>query len=467
MVKINPDIFREYDIRGIASEDLTPEFVQLLGRAAAAYFQRSGESLVLLGRDNRLSSPSIRDHLAAGLIASGCRVVDIGTVITPIFYYARIHYGINAGIMITASHNPAEFNGFKVALGFGTIHGKEILELSSLAEKISREENPSLVSIDWTQIERKDPVSAYLEMLGAKIKLGPKKLRVVVDCGNGAAGLFAEKFLTGLGCEVIPVFCESDGNFPNHHPDPVKSANLRVLKDKVLKKRADLGIGFDGDGDRLGTVDNKGDIIWGDQLMALYWREILPRYPGSDCIVEVKCSQALVDEIKKLGGKPVFFKTGHSLIKAKMKEIQAVFTGEMSGHMFFADEYYGYDDAFYAAGRLLRMLSNSPETLAELMATLPKYYSTAETRVPCSDRDKFRVVEGLKEMFRKTNEVIDIDGARVLFENGWGLTRASNTQPVIVARCEANSPRDLEAIAAKIKVGLLSFPEVGDFEWEE
>lgn len=463
---INPEIFREYDIRGIADEDLQPESVYILGLAAGEYFREHNETKILIGRDNRLSSDRIRDNLVAGLTAAGCTVIDIGTVITPLFYYARILYNINAGLMITASHNPAEFNGFKVALGAATIYGEEIQNLYKLAVEINATRDITIKPINTSRIEYKDPVDDYLNMLDEKIKLGEKRLKVAVDCGNGTAGLFAEKFLHKLGCGVIPLFCESNGSFPNHHPDPVNSANLQVLRKAVLENQADLGIGFDGDGDRLGVVDNKGNIIWGDQLMILYWREILPKYPGTDCIVEVKCSEALVEEIERLGGKPVMYKTGHSLIKAKMKELGTVFTGEMSGHMFFADEYFGFDDAFYAAGRLLRILSNSERSLSEMLSDAPKYYSTAETRVPCPDQDKFKVVQLFRDSFRKTNQVIDIDGARVLFDGGWGLVRASNTQPVIVVRCEGKTKEDLAYIAKTIKEALLSFPEVGSFQWK-
>lgn len=465
MVPINDDIFREYDIRGMADADLTPEFVYVLGRAAARYFQEKGETLVLIGRDNRLSSSRIRDNLTVGLTDGGCRVVDIGLVTTPLFYYARIHYEIVAGIMITASHNPAEFNGFKVTLGYGTIYGEEILKLRDLAVAISRAESFVPRPAEASMIERRDPAPAYLAMLTEKIRLG-RKLNVVVDCGNGTAGLFAEDYLKRLGCGVIPLFCTSDGTFPNHHPDPVSSANLRFLKEAVLTHGADVGIAFDGDGDRLGVVDDTGRIIRGDELMVLFWREILPKYPGTDCIVEVKCSQALVEAIEALGGKPLFYKTGHSLIKAKMKEIGAVFTGEMSGHMFFADEFFGFDDAFYAAGRLLRILASSGRALSELLQSVPKYYATAETRIPCSDRHKFNVVAAFREKFSQMYPVNDIDGARVLFPEGWGLVRASNTQPMIVARCEGKTPEALETITRIIKEALQVYPEVGEFEWE-
>jgi len=466
MIDINPEIFREYDIRGIVDKDLKPESVYILGLAAGVYFKEHDETKVLIGRDNRLSSNRIRDNLVAGLTATGCSVVDIGIVITPLFYYSRVLYNINAGIMITASHNPAEFNGFKVALGPATIHGEEIQKIYKLAAEISSTWSITVKPIDSSRVECKNSVDDYLKMLNEKLKLGDKKLKVAIDCGNGTAGLFAERFLNNLGCEVIPLFCDSDGSFPHHHPDPVSSANLQILKKVALENKADLGIGFDGDGDRLGVIDNEGNIIWGDQLMILYWREILPQYPGADCIVEVKCSQALVEEIERLGGKPVMYKTGHSLIKAKMKELGAVFTGEMSGHMFFADEYFGFDDAFYAAGRLLRILSNSKQSLHEMLTDVPKYFSTAETRAPCLDQDKFEVVQLLRDSFKKTNQVVDIDGAKVFFDGGWGLVRASNTQPVIVARCEGQTKEDLEYISGTIKEALESFPQVEQFEWE-
>jgi phosphomannomutase/phosphoglucomutase len=465
MAQVNTEIFREYDIRGNAETDLNSEFIYLFGVASATYFKELKETKILVGADNRTSSPRIKAILIAALTNSGCQVVDIQTVTTPLFYYSRVLYGINAGLMITASHNPAEFNGFKVAYGPGTIYGAEILKLRDLCLKLNRGTALRPQAAIETQVERREPAAAYLEMLAEKIKL-PCPLKVVVDCGNGTAGLWAQAFFKRLGCEVIPLFCESDGTFPNHHPDPVASVNLQSLRQTVLENRADLGIGFDGDGDRLGVVDDTGGIIWGDQLMMLYWREILQKYPGATCIVEVKCSQGLVREIERLGGKPLFYKTGHSLIKAKMREIGAVFTGEMSGHMFFADEYYGFDDAFYAAGRLLRILAGSGQKLSALLSDLPKYYATAETRVPCVDGDKFRIVEQFREKMRRIYQVIDVDGARVLYPDGWGLVRASNTQPAIVARCEAQTQDGLEGITQEFKTLLSSFPEVGAFNWE-
>ena len=455
---MNKAIFRQYDIRGHADRDLTDDTVRLIGQAFGTYVQEQGSNEVLVGRDNRLSSDRLHKMLLNGLLDSGCHVIDIGLVVTPILYFAREHFGISGGVMITGSHNPPEENGFKLAYGEGTIYGDQIIKLRDMITA------NKLCSGSGT-LQVRDVVDSYLQMLADKIKLGGRPLKVVVDCGNGTASLFAEKILKNWGCEVIPLYCESDGSFPNHHPDPVKTANLLQLKKTVLKNKADLGVAYDGDADRIGVVDDQGNVVWGDKLMCLFWREILAKHPEALAIVEVKCSQALVDEIKRLGGKPVFYKTGHSLIKAKMKETGAVFTGEMSGHMFFADEYYGYDDALYATGRLLRILSQQDKPLSQLLADLPHYYSTAETRIPCPDEKKFQVVNNLVEQFRQQYEVIDIDGVRVLFDDGWGLVRASNTQPVLVARCEAKTKEGLQHNCAVIKNAIRQ-QEVGDFDWE-
>ncbi len=460
MGTVNKDVFRQYDIRGLVGKELGEEFVQFLGKAIGTYLLRKGFTEAVVGRDNRESSPWIRDRLVAGITSTGCNVVDIGEVITPIFYYARVLYDIPGGAMITGSHNPSDYNGFKIAAdkGPGTIYGEEIQKLRALIEADDFESGQGTVTA-------KSPVEAYLDMLSEKIKLGPKKLKVVVDCGNGTASRFAPEFLRRLGCEVVPLYCQSDPSFPHHHPDPVKKENLQDLIARVKEAGADVGVAYDGDADRIGAVDEKGSIIWGDTLMILYWREIMKKYPGTDAIIEVKCSQALVDEVERLGGRPVFYKTGHSLIKAKMKELGAVFTGEMSGHMFFADEYYGYDDALYATGRLLRILSNDKRSFSEMLADVPEYYSTPETRIACPDSRKFDIVARLAAEFKRDYEVIDIDGARVLFPGGWGLVRCSNTQPVIVARCEGRTPADLAHISGVIKEKLLQFPEITDFQW--
>ncbi len=456
---MNEEIFRKYDIRGHANRDLTDDTVKKIGQAFGSYILKKGGQKVVVGRDNRISSQRLHHALLGGLLSTGCDVVDIGLVVTPILYFAREHFGINGGVMITGSHNPPEDNGFKLACGHGTIYGEEIQKLKEMILAESFQIGSGTLKID-------DATGAYYKMLKEKLSLGAKQIKIVVDCGNGTASLFAEQVLRNWGCEVSPLYCESDPSFPNHHPDPVKSSNLVELKERVLAEKADLGVAYDGDGDRIGVIDDRGEVVWGDRLMCLFWREILAKKPGELAIVEVKCSMALVDEIERLGGNPVFYKTGHSLIKAKMKETGAVFTGEMSGHMFFADEYYGFDDAFYATGRLLRILSHTEDSLSQLLSETPCYCSTAETRVPCPEEEKAAVVQKIKDHFSQKYQIIDVDGVRVIFPEGWGLVRASNTQPVLVARCEAKTPSDLDKICSEMKNIIKKHPNVGDFEWE-
>jgi phosphomannomutase/phosphomannomutase/phosphoglucomutase len=442
---ITKEVFRQYDIRGRVPDELDELTGQGIAQAFACYVSNSGRSTVIVGRDNRISSSMFRDIVVEALLESGLDVIDIGEVITPMFYFAAQHLGFDAGMMITASHNPGHDNGFKLLLGSSTIYGEEIQVLARMVEqgvKCLGERKGQLRVVDITE--------DYVGDIIGRVKLGNRRIKVVVDCGNGTAGFIAPRILRDLGCEVIELYCDSDPTFPNHHPDPVKAENCVDLVRIVKAEGADLGIGFDGDGDRIGVVDTDGNNIWGDMLMILFWREILPRHPGADCIVEVKCSQALIDEIERLGGKPIIYKTGHSLIKAKMKEIGAVFTGEMSGHMFFADEYYGYDDAIYAAARLLRILSNTEKSLIELLADAPKYFSTPEMRVKSSDSEKFNLVEKVLSHFVSLYKVIDIDGARILFPGGWGLVRASNTGPELIVRCEGKTPEDLERIKAEL-----------------
>lgn len=457
---INPAIFREYDIRGLVETELTPEAVFQIAQAYSTFLIDRGVNKVVIGGDVRISTPAIRDSLISGITSSGLDVIDIGIITTPMFYYALHHFDLNGGIMITGSHNPKEFNGLKIAFGKTTIYGDDIQRIRQLAEA-GEFKNTGTVG----RISREDISEAYLNMLLAKVKLGPRTLKVVADAGNGAASLYIEKFLQSLGCEVVPLFCEPDGTFPNHHPDPVKRENLTYLIKEVENQGADLGVAYDGDSDRLGVVDETGEVIWGDKLMILYWREILAKHPGEVAIIEVKCSQALEDEIVKLGGKPYYYKTGHSLIKAKMKELKALFTGEMSGHIFFADEYFGYDDAFYATGRLLRILSNTEARLSELFADVPVYYSTAETRIDCPDEVKFGMIEAIKKSALNDYPAETVDGVRVKYPDGWGLVRASNTQPVLVARCESKTKEGLDFITQDLKKRVLD-AGLNDFSWE-
>lgn len=459
---INPTIFREYDLRGVVDVDISPSGVVELGKAFGTYLNQQGLTQAVLGWDSRASSPAYRDALTKGLTSTGIDVVDIGQVTTPIFYWARVRYGLEAGVMITASHNPAEYNGFKLAgRGKGTLFGDEIQKVRRIMEAGTFAHGEGTVS-------HENPVPEYLAMLKEKIQLGPRSLKVVVDCGNGTPSLFVRDAMKAFGLtDVTYLYCDVDPTFPNHHPDPVVAKNLVDLIARVKKEEADLGVAFDGDGDRIGVVDEQGNILWGDRLMILYWREILPKHPGTSAIVEVKCSQTLVQEIERLGGKPLFYKTGHSLIKDKMRELDAVFTGEMSGHMFFADEYYGFDDAFYATGRLLRIVSNTNAKLSQLLADVPIPPSTPEVRIDCPDEQKFQVVDTLRRQFAADPSVtvIDVDGVRVNFAHGWGLVRASNTQPALVARAEADEKSHLQDIIDALEAKLHQFPFIPSIDW--
>ncbi|BCJ85676.1 phosphomannomutase/phosphoglucomutase [Effusibacillus dendaii] len=454
-IRIPSHVFREYDIRGKAREELDANFAYLLGKAFGEKLKAEGFHKAVVARDNRESSPELRRSLIAGLNEALCRVVDVGEVTTPMFYYSLEYLNIPCGIMITASHNPGDENGFKIAMHKTTIFGEEIQQLKDVIHRILELEGvPDTISSHANLLEQVDIETPYLNMLRQKIVLGPRKLKVVADCGNGTPSPFVPKALAAWGCEVIPLYCESDPSFPNHHPDPVDPKNLHDLIAKVKETKADAGIAFDGDGDRLGVVDEQGRILWGDQLMILFWREILPKYPGCESPVEVKCSKALVEEIEKLGGKPFFHRTGHSHIKATLKKLNTPFTGEMSGHLFFNDEYFGYDDALYAAGRLLRILSNTDLPLSGLFADVPQYPSTPETRVYCEESKKKSVLQKVRQHFADRFELIDVDGVRVLSPEGWGLVRASNTQPVLVLRAEADSESGLKRIQDRIEQAL-------------
>jgi len=455
---LNPLIFREYDIRGVVGEDLSPEVVHTLGRAYGTFLRMHGVKKAVVGRDCRLSSASYSKSMAGGLAASGLDVIDIGMVTTPVFYFARLHYGVEGGAMVTGSHNPAEFNGLKLAFGPDTLYGDGIQEIRRIAEKGDFSDGSGA-------IETADPVPAYVDDVTGRIVLGPHKVKAVVDCGNGAAGPVTRQVLTRIGADFEEMFFEPDGTFPNHHPDPTQKKNIEELAQRVRDTGAALGIGFDGDADRIGVVDENGRPVWGDELQVIYWKEILGEHPGALALIEVKCSQGLVEAVQNMGGKTEFTRTGHSLIKARMREVGALFTGEMSGHMFFKHEYHGYDDAVYAAARLLRILSATGRSVSDLLADVPKYYSTPEVRVFCPDERKFGLVACVCEEFAKTNEVITVDGARVLFPGGWGLLRASNTQPALVLRAEAKTEAELSEIKRVFEEMLGRFDCVGAIEW--
>ncbi len=459
MLEVNPRIFREYDIRGLVGEDLTGKTVTDIAKAYGAFLRRNTVDTAIVGRDNRLSSYAYSQAVAAGLTCSGVDVIDVGMVTTPAFYYARVKYGIEGGIMVTGSHNPPEFNGFKLAYGTNTLYGDGIQEIRRIAE------TGDFVSGSGACHE-KDPVPDYVEDLAGRIALGPKKVRVVVDAGNGSSGPITRKALERVGADFEEMYFEPDGSFPNHHPDPTHEKHVAHLSARVLETGADLGIAFDGDADRIGVVDGSGRLVYGDELQTIFWSEILAKHPGALALIEVKCSQALVDVVERLGGKPEFTRTGHSLIKARMREVDALFTGEMSGHMFFRDEYYGFDDALYAALRLLRLLSNSDRSVDQMLADVPKYHSTPEIRVVCPDADKFRVVAEVTKELAREHKVVTVDGARVLFSDGWGLIRASNTQPALVLRAEAKTEKGLSRAKAAIEAELSRFPSVGDIMWE-
>lgn len=433
------NIFREYDIRGIFPEELNQDTTHQLGLAMGAYFQEKKAGAVSVGRDCRLSSPELSKWLIQGLRESGVNVVDVGMVPTPLLYFSLHHLAVDGGIQITGSHNPPEFNGFKVCLGKASIHGEEIQKIREIVESAHFKSGKG-------SLETSDIVTPYLRYLEDNIQAGPHKCRVVVDAGNGVGGYISCEAYKRMGFEVIPIFCEPDGRFPNHHPDPTIPENLEIMISKVKDASADLGIAFDGDADRIGVVDQEGNIIWGDQLMIIFSRDLLLRHPGASIIGEVKCSQVLYEDIKTRGGRPIMWKAGHSLIKSKMKEEKALFAGEMSGHLFFADRYFGFDDAIYAGARLLEIISRTQKDLKALLADIPIMVNTPEIRIDCPDDKKFRIVAELVDEFKKDYKVIDVDGARVIFDGGWGLVRASNTQPVLVLRFEATNETRLEEI---------------------
>ena len=444
---LNPEIFREYDIRGRVGADLTDESVGLIARAMAAYLADGGARRVSLASDNRLSSDGFRAILARELAGSGLDVVDFGVIPTPVFYFTLFERGTDGGVMITGSHNPPEFNGFKVAAGKSTIYGAEIQRVREIAEKRSFRSGEGAV-------ERADAIQGYVENLSRRVKIA-RPVALAADCGNGTAGLVAGELFARSGVSAKLLYAEPDGRYPNHHPDPTVPRNLEDLIRAVRTDGLECGIAYDGDADRIGVVDETGEIIWGDRLLIIFARDIIAAKPGARIIFEVKCSQALPEAVARAGGVPIMWKTGHSLIKGKMKAEDASLAGEMSGHIFFNDRYYGYDDALYASLRLLEIVSRLSGKMSDLLADVPRYYTTPEIRVDCPDRLKFKVVEDLKRFLSKDHKVVDIDGARVTYDDGWGLVRASNTQPVLVLRFEGRTRERLEEIRREIQDALV------------
>ena len=435
---LNPEIFRKYDIRGIAGKDMQESDVILLGKGIGTYLRRQDKREITLGRDCRLTSETYARRLMEGLTAVGCQVVDIGVCSTPVSYFSIRHLQKEGGVMVTASHNPPEYNGFKISCGTDSVFGEQIQEIRRIIEAGRFDGGSGAV----TQYDINQP---YIDYILGNIRL-TRPLKVGIDAGNGTAGVTAVPIIQGLGCQTEALYCDMDGNFPNHEADPTVAANMQDLIALVKARGLDVGFGFDGDGDRIGVVDEAGRIVYGDQLMIIFTREILSRKPGATFISEVKCSQTMYDDIEEHGGNAIMWKTGHSMIKQKMKEVKAELAGEMSGHMFFADRYLGFDDAVYAACRLLEILAATGHSVSKLLADVPRTYTTPEIRVACPDPIKFEVVRQITEHFHQRERVIDIDGARVLFKDGWGLVRASNTQPALVLRFEALSQDRLQEI---------------------
>ena len=437
-MKINDDIFRKYDIRGIADKELTNEFAYHLGKAFGTYLKRKGLINIAVGRDVRKSSPRLFENIAKGISDTGCNVINIGIGPSPLLYFTVFHYDLDGGLMITGSHNPIEYNGFKMMRAKETVYGEQIQELKELIIKEDYEEGKG-------NIKEKEVVKDYLDYISPLISPG-KSLKIVLDPGNGTAGPLATELFKKLGADFQCINCEPDGNFPNHLPDPTVVKYTKQLSAKVTEKKADMGIGYDGDTDRAGIIDENGKLVYGDQLLGALAKPIIAKNPGTDVIFDVKCSQGLVEWIEKLGGKPLMWKTGHSLLKVKMKETGSLIAGEMSGHIFIGDNYYGFDDALFVSARFYEIASKSDKTVSEIISEMPYYESTPEIRTEVGEEAKWKIVEAAKEEFSKKYETIQIDGARILFGDGWGLVRASNTQPIVVTRFEAKTKERLEEI---------------------
>ena len=440
-------VFREYDIRGIVGTDLTPALAEAVGSAYASELCAqlpSAAPRVAVGQDNRPSSPGLRAGLVRGLKSAGCGVLQLGTVPTPVTYFSEYQFDTDGTVQITGSHNPAEYNGIKMTMGKASVHGDGI-------QRLRRRILESDLTEGTGSCEHVDPLPAYVADVSARFRLS-RPLRVVVDCGNGAGSVVAQQLLEAIGLEVIPLYCESDGTFPNHHPDPTVDEYVQDLITEVRTHQADVGIGFDGDADRIGVVDDRGSIVRGDILLLLFGLDVLRRNGiGQRLVFDVKCSQVLPEEFARAGGEPLMWKTGHSLIKEKMKETGALVAGELSGHVCFADDYYGFDDALYAACRLAALIADGGRPLSQVVGALPACVATPELRMEVAEEDKFPLVERAVRHFSDRYDVIAVDGVRVQFGDGWGLIRASNTQPVIVARFEASSAKRLQQIRATME----------------
>jgi phosphomannomutase/phosphoglucomutase len=449
---INPQIFREYDIRGLVDVDLTQDSTELIGKSIGTYIYRNGGKTLTVGYDMRASSIPFRDSLIHGINSTGCDVIDIGMVPTPVAYFSLHHLKPDGGVMITGSHNPSEFNGFKISNGLHSLYGESIQELRRLIDSDDFE-------LGSGKLSKENVLADYIQCIFDRVKVS-RSVKVVVDGGNGCFGIVGPQLLKRIGANIIELYCEPDGNFPNHHPDPTVEKNMLDLSKKVKEERAELGIGFDGDADRIGIVDEKGKILWGDQLLMIFARDILKRNPGATIVGEVKCSQNLFKDIEGHGGIAVMSAAGHSLIKSKMQETNSLLAGEMSGHICFADDYFGFDDAIYAACRILQIVASSKIKVSEMLLDVPKTEATPEIRVDCPDDRKFEIVRELTESFRKNYDVIDIDGVRINFGEGWALIRASNTQPVIVFRFEANNAGRLAEIISIVRKAVSKYESI-------
>ena len=451
MSLINPYIFREYDIRGNVAEDFPEHVVIKLGKAFGTFVKRAGGSEVAISGDIRLTTPTLIEQFKTGILSTGVDVINIGILPTPVNYFSMFQLRVFSAVQITGSHNPPEFNGFKLSMNKKPVYGKDIQALHHLIDKMDFEKG------NGTEARYK-LLDVYNEMIRKKITL-QRSLKVVMDCGNAAAAINGPRLIESLGVELTELYCEPDGTFPNHHPDPTVKDNLTDLISLMKTGEYDVGVAFDGDADRIGVVDDKGEILWADELMSIFLPDIIKE--GEDILFDVKCSQALEDMIRRLGGNPIMWKTGHSLIKQKMSELDCKFGGEMSGHIFFADDYFGYDDALYVAARLLELLSKTDKKLSELRSVIPVYYSTPEMRMEAkNDEEKFIITKKAVEYFTSNFECITVDGVRIKFDDGWGLVRSSNTQPVIVCRFEANSIERRDEIMEIVLNKLMEFGDL-------